>query len=140
MNNIKSLSGKEIVYWANAKEMPAGRHHVFQKYLFEEWGIGSKMEAVSLRLSTLGQFIAHKDNEKAAQEYQNLRMACNYILSKININSYALACIIYSYDGQQYKDYSEAGLGKLIEAYKDDISQEIVDDIVDAVKKKLRIS
>jgi hypothetical protein len=129
-------SGVRVVYYSTSKEMPAARWKDFQKYLYEDYGVGSNMQALDMRLANTFQFIANDMKEKALQELYNLRMTANYVINKLSIKSFALAIIIHELDGQVLYDTSEAGLHKVVEKLEK-LQQQVIEHIVEDVKKKL---
>lgn len=138
MTEVKTDSGDAIRYYSSAKEMPSGRFTQFQKYLFESWGVGSTMQDVDLRMANAFQLVAADSKDKALQELYNLRLTINYVIEKLSINSYAFAILISEYNGEMQTDFSESALSNLIDRFKNDLSQERIEAIVEDVKKKLR--
>lgn len=132
-------NGARVVYYSTAKEMPAARWKDFQKYLYEEYGVGSNMQALDMRLANTFQFIANDMKDKALQEVYNLRMTANYIINKLSIKSFALAIIVHELNGQVLYDTSEAGLQKVVMELEK-LPQQVIENIVEDVKKKLRPS
>jgi hypothetical protein len=137
MNTIEK-GGLKIVIWETEKEFPAGRFNAFQKFKFEEWGIGSQMSDVDQRLANLVTLVtAWSSKEKALQELQNLRMSMNYCLNTISFPSYAMACFVKSIDSKEFVDYSETGLKEVVTILEKNLSQGEIEDLVEAIKKKL---
>lgn len=134
------LPGLTIHRYQNAKDMPAGRYHAFQKYIIEEWATGGDIHAVDSKIGILGQLIKNKETDKALRELNNLRMGFNYSLHEVNIGSYAFACSIAQIGEQKREDYSEAALKEVVEIVGKHISQKDIDEAVGALKKKLRTS
>jgi hypothetical protein len=137
MTELQVKQGK-IIYFASAKDMPAGRFTQFQKYLFEDWGVGTTMADVDMRLSNAFQLVASDAKDKALQELKNLRMTYNYIIQKMSIKSYAFAVLVKELDGVPVDDYSESGLSKIVNVIEKEVPQSVIESIVEDVKKKLR--
>ncbi len=130
----------KLTYFAGAKEMPAGRFKEFQKYLFEDWGVGTTMEAVDLRLANAFQLVANDAKDKAIQELHNMRMTINYILNKLSIKSYALGVLIFEFNGEKRYDYSEDALANLVEKLEKEMSQDQIEFVINDVKKNLKLN
>lgn len=139
MQKIKGIDGTVILYYANPKELPAGRFKDFQKYVFEDWGIGTDMKAIDQRLATTYNMIMQDMKDKALQELRNFRMTANYILNKLSIKSYALAVLITQIGEEKFTDYSESGLNLIIEKLDDNLTQMQMEEVVETVKKNLNL-
>ncbi len=129
-----------LKYFAGVKEMPAGRFKEFQKYLFEDWGVGTTMPEVDLRLANAFQLVANNTKDKALQELHNLRLTINYIINKLSIKSYALAVLIFEVDGDKKYDYTEDGLKKTVELIEKTVPQQTIEQIVEDIKKNLKLN
>lgn len=139
MQVIEGSGGIKIHYYANPKELPAGRFKDFQKYMFEDWGVGTDMKAIDARLSTAFNMIQQDMKDKALQELYNLRMAANYILNKLSIKSYAFAVLIGKINDDVCTDYSEDGLKAIIEKIEGNLTQQQIETVAEAVKKNLNL-
>lgn len=135
-----TIDNTVIKYFATVKEMPAGRFKEFQKYLFEDWGVGTTMKDVDLRLSNAFQLITNDSKDKALQEMLNLRLTFNYIINKLSIKSYALAVLFAEVGGVKKYDYSEDGLKVLVQWFEKELPQATIEQIVEDVKKNLKLN
>lgn len=138
MTELITSSGLKILYYANPKELPAGRFKDFQKYMFEDWGVGSDMNAVDSRLATAFTLIGSDMKDKALQELYNLRLTFNFIIEKLSVKSYAFAVLIGSIDGESQTDYSENSLTRIVNRIGDQITQQEMETVIEAVKKNLK--
>jgi len=137
---VKMPSGRILHRYQNAKDMPAGRFHAFQKYIIEEWATGGTIQAVDAKFGIIGQLIADKSTEKALRELNNIRMGFNYMLNEVNIKSYAFACTVAGIDDVKFEDYSESALKEIIKSVEREISQTEIEEVVGDLKKKSKIN
>lgn len=129
----------ELKYFTSPKEMPAGRFKDFQKYLFEDWGVGTTMKDLDTRLVNAFNFVINDAKDKALQELHNLRLTANYIIQKLSIKSYALAILVCEFNGKKVEAYGESDLKLIVDEMEKHIPQELVEQVVDDVKKNLKL-
>jgi hypothetical protein len=98
------------------------------------------MEKVDQKLSNAFQFVHQGSRDKALQELHNLRVNIHYIIENMSITSYAFAVTIHEIDGKVITDFSESGLKPIVAQIEKEISQGQIEQLVGALKKKLRIS
>lgn len=132
------LNTKTVCLYASIKELPIELSKKFHSYLLQDMGIGSTMDAVDDHLAKLFNYLKNKKENEAIEEAKNLRYNLFAMLSGINFKSLSLACLVHSYDNVRQTDHSDEGLTKLIETLSDDgLTDEIVSDHLDEIKKKL---
>lgn len=135
MRELK-IGGTTVKYYnGSAKEMPSGRFKDFQRYLFEDWGIGTTAKDADNKLAHMLAYIGGGDPDKARQELINLRMTGHYIMQRISIKSYAFAILIADINGIAQTDYSEAGLANTVKLIEDNLSQQQLEQLLADVKK-----
>lgn len=139
MRTLEFAEKETLKYFTSPKEMPSGRFQQFQKYLFEMWGVGSTMADVDQRLANAFQLLDAGDKVKGRQELMNLRMTANYIINKLSIDQYAFSILIAEFNGRALTDYSESALSELVKEFKDKIPHITIQEIVDDVKKNLKL-
>jgi hypothetical protein len=66
-------------------------------------------------------------------------MTANYIINKLSIKSFAFAIIVHELNGNVLYDTSEAGLQKVVTELEK-LPQQVIENMVEDVKKKLRPS
>lgn len=136
-----SLPKGEVKIYESIKELPIGRFSEFQKYLVQDAGIGSTFEDLGRHYQKAFQYLGQGMTEEASAEVYNLYQQVYLMLGKINIQHVSFACLVHSINGDSVEDYSETNLRQVCDQLgKMGLTQGDVDDLLEAVKKKLMLS
>jgi hypothetical protein len=120
------------------KELPIDRYSEFQKYLLQDAGIGSDIEAVYKHFEKIDIFLASDKIQDAINERTNQHFNFFFMLNKINITHLSFAVLVYAIDNQPITDYSETNLLLVCKRLGElGITHEQLTSVLEEVKKKL---
>lgn len=134
----KTINNTEYKFYASAKEMPIKLYNQVQRFLLQDMGIGSTMEAIDERFAVLDSLLSAGKIEEAIQERENQRFAFYTMIQGVNYRSLAFACHIFSIGGERLKDYSEENLQDVTNDLN--ISVKEVDEIMADLKKNFALN
>ena len=108
----------KIVYYSDIDDTPIGRYNTFQQNLLYDASVGNTIEAISERFAGLDANLQANKVKEAMVERNNLQVTFFSILTKVNFASRAMACVIYSIDGERVLDLSEGGINTVLKSLK----------------------
>lgn len=129
----KIASGETLVMYSSIKEMPIKLYNLTQRYLLQDMGIGSDLNAIDDHFKTLDAFLQGGKIHEAKQERENQRFAFYTMLQEVSYKSLGFGCHIFSIDGVEVTDRSEEALSALLDPLN--ISIDMVEEILSEVKK-----
>jgi hypothetical protein len=134
------INKTKVLFYSSIKELPIDLSKKMQNYLLQAVGIGSTIQDIDDHLSRASAFLTADKKDECIEELKNLRFAMFSALNEIRYDSLAFGCMIHSIDGKPV-DYSQEGLTNAI-AYlsKKGMTDEKVGQILDEVKKNLKLS
>lgn len=118
--------------------MPIKLYNITQRYLLQDMGIGSDMQAIDDHFKSLDAFLAADKLDDAKKERENMRFAFYTMLEQVNYKSLAFGCHIFSLNGVEITDRSEEAITELVGGL--DISVEHADEILQEVKKNFNMN
>lgn len=137
MREISVDHGK-FKFSESIKELTIDRFSEFQKYILQDAGMGSDIDAVYKHFEKLDVFLAAGKLEEAIRERSNQHYALFFMLNKINITSLSFAVLLYSIDDVRVEDYSETNLLRICERLgRDGLSRGELESLLEDVKKNL---
>lgn len=129
--------GKHLVkMYDSIEDLPIVRHHKFSKLMLIDAHIGSDIADFDAHLERVLRYMRNGKNDLAEKELLNLRQNIFFIQTEMSPKHLAFASLIYSVDGEENTDLSDAALKKVL-AKLSDVSQKEVDSVADESKKKL---
>jgi hypothetical protein len=131
-------SGKEIVFYASIKEMPIKLHNIAQRYILQDMGLGSDINAIDEHFKALDSQLSAGKLQEAMIERENQRFAFFSMLQRLNYKSLSFGCHIHSIDGKEITDRSEEALTALLDDL--DITVQDADEILSEVKKNFSLN
>ena len=127
----------KIEMWESAEQMTMKRYHRFNKFLMIDNEVGSDFTDYNKRTEKAIQFLKNKMVEEALKELDNRRMLVFNSFSGYQPKGRALAIMVKSIDGEEFKDFSSSTLDKILDKIEEiEMSQTQAKEIVDEVKKK----
>ncbi len=122
-------------------ELPITRFHELQKLALQDIGIGDTMEAVWKHFGRLETMINGQLWKEAQGEMKNLYNNTFFMIERIDIKSSCFAMMIESIDGKPFESVSDEYIDEtLLYLSKKGLTIGMVNDVVDEVKKNLRLS
>jgi len=134
----KTINNQSVKLYASTKEMPVKLYNLTQKYLLQDMGIGSDMNAIDERFSSIDSYLSAGKLEEAIQERENQRFAFYTMIQGVSYKSLAFACHIHSIDDVKVTDYSEDNLTALSEKF--DFSMFELEEILEDLKKNFELN
>lgn len=135
---IININNNIIELYSDIKDLPIKKYRSFQKYILIDIGIGTTIDDISKHFEKLHFFLSSNKNDHAIKEAENLHFAFYEMLNEIDYKCYSFCCLIHSINGNRVENLSEEYLDKIIEDLNDiGVTQKIVDEYIDEVKKKL---
>lgn len=134
----KTINNQEYKFYASAKEMPIRLYNLSQKYLLQDMGIGSDMNAIDEHFATLDSYLSAGKIDEAIQERENQRFAFYTMIQSVSYKSLAFTCYVHSIAGEPVTDHSEENLSLLSESF--DISMIECEDILEDLKKNFDLN
>ena len=131
-------NGTEIKFYASVKEMPIKLHNLTQRYLLLDMGIGSDMNAIDERFSSLDGFLSAGKLEDALQERENQRFAFYTMLQCVSYKSLAFGCHIHSIGGIAMVDYSEENIQSITDGL--DMTMLDMEETLEDLKKNFALN
>jgi hypothetical protein len=132
------INGQTIVFYSSIKEMPIKLYNLTQRYILQDMGIGSDMNAIDSHFSALDGFLAANKIDDAKKERENMRFAFYTMLEQVNYKSLTFGCHIFSVDGIEVIDRSEEAITELLNTLT--VSVEQANDILAEVKKNFNMN
>lgn len=127
-----------ITLYQSEHEIPMKLLSEMQVYLIRDAGIGSTLADVDNHFNRLDMFLNSGKLAEAIQERKNLHANFHLAFARINIKSFAFACLVHSINNEVITDYSEYNLKVIIDRLSEmGITYGMVSDTVDEIKKKL---
>ena len=119
METIK-WDGNTVELYDDIENMPSGIYAKFNKYMLLESAIGSSFEDfTSKHLASLYPLIQNNKKEEAITQLNNLRQLFFQMVNEVSVEHMAFACLIYSINGKEIKDYSESNLKRIVNQIRD---------------------
>jgi len=134
----KTINNQSVKLYASTKEMPVKLYNLTQKYLLQDMGIGSDMNAIDERFSSIDSYLSAGKLEEAIQERENQRFAFYTMIQGVSYKSLAFACHIHSIDDMKVTDYSEDNLTAMSEKF--DFSMFELEEILEDLKKNFELN
>lgn len=134
----KTNCNKELVLYASIKEMPIKLYNITQRYLLQDMGIGSDMNAIDDHFKSLDSFLAAGKIEDAKRERENQRFAFYTMLEGVNYKSLAFGCHIHSIDGVEITDRSEEAISAMLDGL--DVNIDFIEETLQEVKKNFSMN
>lgn len=133
-------NGKKIELWDNTAELPHQRFSLFNRMILIDSEVGADLESLDGHIARASHFIKDGDNEKAAKIMDNLRQCFYLIMSDVNPELKAFACLVKSIDGKTYNLTTEEEVDKIYKELKEKVPMPIglIKITIEAIKKKLR--
>jgi len=120
------------------KELPIDRYSEFQKYLLQDSGMGSDIEAIQRHNEKIDLFLAANKIPEAITERTNQHFNFFFMLNRINITHISFAVLVSSIADKHIEDYSETNLLTVCSQLgKQGFTHEQLVAILDDVKKNL---
>ncbi len=113
--------------------MPIKLSGLANRYLLQDAGIGSDMQAIDDHFKSLDAFLGGGKIEEAKQERENLRFAFYTMLQEVSYKALAFGCHIFSIDGVEVTDRSEEALTVMLDSLP--LSMTDLEEILTEVKK-----
>lgn len=132
------LNGQTLVFYSSIKEMPIKLYNLTQRYILQDMGIGSDMNAIDEHFRSLDAFLAANKIDDAKKERENMRFAFYTMLEQVNYKSLTFGCHIFSVDGVEITDRSEEAITELLNTLT--ISFEQAGEILAEVKKNFNMN
>lgn len=130
-----------VKLYNSIKEMPITLHNLSQRYLMQDSGIGSDLNAVDSHFKILDSLLSANKLEEANRERINLRYTFYVMLEGIDFKTPALACYIYSVNDQKITDYSEEALKNLVQTLSEEgLTMGMVEDQLTDLKKNFSMN
>ncbi len=138
MRTVNLGSGNSFQIHESQKQLPINRYTDFQKYVLQDAGIGSTMDAVDRHYKMLDTFLSGDAIEDARRERQNLHINLYLQINQINIEHISFACLVHSINEKALEDFSENNLTEVCRQLgRMGLTQEMVSDVLENVKKNL---
>jgi hypothetical protein len=125
----------KVQMYDSIDEMPIWRHHKFTQLMVLNSGIGSTMADIENKLRDILKYI-QSDKAKAQKEVENLYQCFTMLNKGVNLPAQAMACLIYSIDGERCEDLTAEGLERTSKKLEQMKQGDLI-DILQGVKKKL---
>ena len=133
-----TVGDQTIALYSSIKEMPIKLYNLTQRYMLQDMGIGSDMNAIDEHFKSLDAFLSANKLEDAQRERENMRFAFYTMLERVNYKALAFGCHIFSVDGVQITDRSEEAITELLNRIV--IPYEQAEDILAEVKKNFNMN
>lgn len=131
-------NGHKVTLYDSPGELPLDRFKAFNHYLLLDQELGSTAEDLDATLTRAVQFLSAGEQDAAVQLLQNVQLLRRSVIAGLNPRMMAFAVMVYSVDGSERKDITEAGLQSTIDLLaKQRLKWSDLTGLVDAVKKKL---
>jgi hypothetical protein len=135
------IKGKVLEIYDSIDELPITRHHLFNRYLLIDSGVGSDLQDFDNHLLTMMKYIEAGDKEKATKEAMNLRQNVAFIQSEQSPKLNAFVALIKSINGDPLTDLSEGNIQAILtDLGNEGVKASTVSRWVDETKKKLKAS
>ncbi len=138
---VVTIGNKEYSFFDNIKETPEFRWQKAQIFIAHESGIGSSMDSIPLHYSRFFQYISAGKVDLLAEEANNLYFNWNSIINKINYKSLCLVSFIESIDKEPFLPITDDDyLKQHHRLLEDGITNGMLDDLIEEIKKKLMMN
>lgn len=135
---IINFNGNTLELYSDIKDLPIKNYRAFQKYILIDIGIGTTIDDVSKHFEKLHFFLSNNKVDYAIKEAENLHFAFYEMINEIDYQCYSFCCLINKLNGQKIENLSEEYLdSKINELNELGLTQLMVDDYIDQIKKKL---
>lgn len=134
---VITQNGSVVKFFDTPETMPMRRYQRFNKFLMIENEVGSDFADFDKRSQKAISFLKQGLVKEALQELQNRRQLVYNAFTEYSPKDRALAILVYSIDGVEYKDFSKSGLDTILDRLNEiEFSHEQSSTTVDEVKKK----
>ena len=141
LNHCFGVKKTEVKLFESIRELPCHLFNEFNKYFLQAGYIGSSMKDVDSHFHKFDLFLAKEKYDELMKERQNLHLNFYAVLNSFNSKHLAFGCFVHSIGGRKMEDHSEGSLKKTVdELGRLGLSEGMVSDIVDDVKKNLRLN
>jgi hypothetical protein len=134
----KIINNQSVKLYASTKEMPVKLYNLTQKYLLQDMGIGSDMNAIDERFASIDSYLSAGKINEAIQERENQRFAFYTMIQGVSYKSLAFACHIHSIEDIRVTDYSEDNLTAISEKF--DFSVLELEETLEDLKKNFELN
>ncbi len=133
------INGLTIEYFdGDITELPAKRFYLFQKYLLVDSGIGSTIEDYDRHMEKAMVYLKREDVKNARLELASMRENFHLLLQGVSPRHLAFCALVYSVNGEAHTDLSDEGNKRLHDRLSGQITKSWVDQVLEAIKKKLK--
>jgi hypothetical protein len=132
------INNQTLVFYSSIKEMPIKLYNLTQRYILQDMGIGSDMNAIDSHFAALDGFLAGNKIDDAKKERENMRFAFYTMLEQVNYKSLTFGCHIFSVDGVEVTDRSEEAITSVLDGLT--ISVQQAEEILAEVKKNFNMN
>lgn len=134
---VITQNGSVVKFFDTPETMPMRRYQRFNKFLMIENEVGSDFADFDKRSQKAISFLKQGLVKEALQELQNRRQLVYNAFTEYSPKDRALAILVHSIDGVEYKDFSKSGLDAILDRLNEiEFSHEQSSTTVDEVKKK----
>lgn len=129
------IGNHTIELFDSIDSLPVLRYHAFNKMLLIDAGVGSDLSDIDRRIERTARYIKAEEKENAIAEMQNLRQCLYLVLSGLNTEHLAFACLVKSVDGHPCDDLTTEGLKATLDKLAPATKKEISDSLAESKKK-----
>jgi len=109
----KGLKRTKVFLYSEIDQLPADRFSKVNKFWMLNDELGNSFDDID-RVHITRLLIALKDEVKSKKIVENMRVLIHNIISEVNPESMAFACLIHSIDGVELTDLSDENLQRTI--------------------------
>lgn len=113
-----SINGHKLEVFDDISELSIERFHEYSRYMLIATGIGDSVADIDKHIEAINSLLT-RDVKKAQQELLNLRQNLILVASKRDFRHKAFLFFVKSIDGQNWDNFSDAGIEKLFNLVND---------------------
>lgn len=133
----EKCGGSVIKFFDTPESMPMRRYQRFNKFLMVENEVGNDFADYEKRTQKVMSFLRQGMTKEALQELNNRRQMVFNAFAEYSPRDRALAILVHSIDGVEYRDYSKTGLDEILNRLEEiGFTNQQSTETVDEVKKK----
>lgn len=133
----EKCGGSVIKFFDTPESMPMRRYRRFNKFLMVENEVGNDFADYEKRTQKAISFVKQGMIKEALQELSNRRQMVFNAFAEYSPRDRALAILVHSIDGVEYRDYSKTGLDEILNRLEEiGFTNKQSTEVVDEVKKK----
>jgi len=127
----------KIEFFDTPEKLPIKRFQKFNKFFMIGLEVGSDFTDYQRRTSSAIEYLKKDEKDLAIKELNNREQMIWNLFSEYSPSGMALAVLVKSINGVEYKDYDEENLEKILDKLEEcGYSQENLKETIDEVKKK----